>query len=157
MTIRPAHVAAVLAIAVSLAAVGIGGFSHRQLVVEDVGRAHVLHRERVAPGATFTLDYRHSSEGVPVRGTFRVDAHRTVTVVETAFGGFGPGLPELTAGDDWRIADGRIVHRPRPHALSDLRLRVTASSRPRLTMPSGRELDLTALAGSPAAVIIRVR
>jgi hypothetical protein len=158
LTIGRAPVAAALAASLA-AALGIaaGGFSPRQLVVEEGGRSRVLHRERVTPGATFTLDYRHSSEGVPVRGTFRVDIHGTVTPVETAFGGFGPGLPELTSGDDWRIADGLIVHRPPPRALADLRLRMTAISRPRLTMPSGRELDLIALAGRSAAVIIRVK
>jgi hypothetical protein len=158
--LRRSALVVVLAVAGGLAAsAGAAGgrFSSLELVVEHLGRSHVLHRERVAPGATFTLDYRHSSEGIPVRGTFRVEGDRTLTVVETASGGFGPGLPELTGDDDWRIAGGMIVHRPRRHTLGDLRLRAMAICRMRLTTPSGQELDLAALAGNRAPVLVRVR
>jgi hypothetical protein len=125
------------------------------LVVEDLGRARLLHRERVSSGAVFTLDYVHSSARVPVRGAFRIEGNGGLTVVETAFAGFGPGLPELAPGDDWRIADGMIVHRPRREALSELRVRVTPMARQRLIAPSGHVLDLSALApGAP--ILIRV-
>jgi hypothetical protein len=80
-----------------------------------------------------------------------------LTVVESAFGGFGPGLPALTREDAWRIAGGMIVHWPLHRAMAELHLRVTAIARPRLTTPSGRELDLAALAGDRAPVRIRVR
>ena len=128
-----------------------------QLMVEDLGAARVLHRERVSPGAHFLLDYVHSSERVPVRGTFRVDGEGTLTVVETAFAGFGPGLPELRAGDDWRIEGGMIVHRPRGAGLSELRVRVMPVARQRLTTPSGRALDLAALTAPGAPVVVSVR
>jgi hypothetical protein len=127
------------------------------LVVEDLARGRVLHRERVWPGGVFTLEYVHTSERVPVRGTFRIDGNGALTVVETAFGGFGPGLPELVAGDDWRIAGGMIVHRPRPEALTEFRLRVSPVARQRLTMPAGQALDLAVLAAPGAPVLVRVR
>jgi hypothetical protein len=128
-----------------------------ELLVKHPGPGPVLHREPVAPGATFALHYRHSSEGIPVRGAFRIDGEDTLTVVESAFGGFGPGLPALTREDAWRIAGGMIVHWPLHRAMAELHLRVTAIARPRLTTPSGRELDLAALAGDRAPVRIRVR
>jgi hypothetical protein len=161
---RPsARLAALVALAASLSVSGgrsTGAASSGELMVEDVRRSRLVHRERVAPGATFILEYRHSSEGVPVRGTFRVEGDGSLTVVRTAFAGFGPGLPELARGDDWEIAHGMIVHRPRPgarQAVRDLRLRAMAVSRPRLTTPSGRCLDLAALAGDRALVLIGVR
>lgn len=128
-----------------------------ELVVEDAGRTRVLHRERVVPGATFMLEYVHSSERVPVRGTFRVEDDRTLTVMETAFGGFGPGLPELTRDDDWRIAGGMIVHRPRETTLPELRLRVSPVARQQLTTPSGRQLDLATMVGEGGLLLVQVR
>ena len=160
MRSRAARVAGVATLVTSLCASGGAtgaAFSGRELVVEDPGRPRVLHVERVVAGATFSVEYRHSSEGVAVRGAFRVEDDGSLTVVETAFGGFGPGLPELTPDDDWRIAGGMIVHRPYRRRLVDLRLRATAVSRPRLTMPSGRALDLAALAGNGSPVLVRVR
>lgn len=133
-----------------------GAFGPPQFVVEDAARPRVLHRERVVAGATFSLEYVHSSERVPVRGTFRVEPDGSLAVVETAFAGFGPGLPELVPGDDWRIAHGRIVHRPRNTALSELRLRVSEIARQRLTTPSGTTIDLATRAGHGALVIIRI-
>ena len=160
MSSRALRGAAIAALAISVLAAGgarVGAVAALELIVEDPDRLRVLHRERVGPGTTFALEYRHSSEGVPVRGTFRVEGDGALAVVETSFGGFGPGLPELTPADDWRIDAGMIVHRPRHRRLVDLRLRATAVSRPRLTMPSGQQLDLPALAGEGAPVLIRAR
>ncbi|HEU5321070.1 MAG TPA: DUF1850 domain-containing protein, partial [Methylomirabilota bacterium] len=82
------------------AAAALGGGAGRSpvLSVEAAG-GRALHREPVSEGAAFVLSYVHSSEHVPVRGTVRVEADGSLTVVETAFAGFGPGLPALTAGD----------------------------------------------------------
>jgi hypothetical protein len=151
-----------LALAAAAASAGAMAWARRAstLLVEDVGRARILHREPVAPGDLFVLDYVHSSERVPVRGTFRVGADGSLTVTETAFAGFGPGLPELSPGDDWRFEGGRIVHRSRPDAataLTEFRLRVSPVARQRLTTPAGQVLDLGALAGagSPIRVLVR--
>jgi hypothetical protein len=133
------------------------GAPHRHLLVEDVEQGRTLHRERVWPGAVFTLDYVHSSERVPVRGTFRIEREGALTVVETAFAGFGPGLPQLGSGDDWRVEHGMIVHRPRGEPLAELRLRVTPVARQRLTTPSGRALDLPALIAPGRAILVSVR
>ena len=124
------------------------------LIVEDEARERIVHRERVAAGATFVVAYTHSSEHVPVRGTFRVEPDGALTVVETAFAGFGPGLPELRTGDAWWFADGMIVHRPPPQPLPALRLRVVPRTRHRLVMPSGAALDLSTLMGSGGALHI---
>jgi len=155
----------VRAVALALAVAGLAGslgaslWASRglHLVVEDLGGARILHRERAWPGGVFTFDYVHSSERVPVRGTFRIETDGALTVLETAFAGFGPGLPQLGPGDDWRIEGGMIVHRPRTEALPELRVRVAPVARQRLTTPSGLALDLSALTAPGASVLIRVR
>lgn len=117
----------------------------------------MLHREHVAPGQTFVVSYVHSSERVPVRGLFRVEPDRSLTAVETAFGGFGPGLPSPAAGDAWTYRNGLIVARGAGPTLPEVRLRVNAVARQRLELPSGLDLDLATLVAEGAAVTIRVR
>ncbi len=120
----------------------------RHLVVEDAATGRLLHREPVRPGDTFALAYVHSSEHVPVRGVFRVEADGSFTVVETAFGGFGPGLPELRPGDDWLVRDGMIVARAPGVRLQELTVRVSPITYHRLTTPGGVGLDLSGRLGA---------
>ena len=61
----------IVAIAASWAA-GCTTKRPRVLVVEDVTRQRVLHRAPVEPGSLLVLSFVHSSEHVPVRGTFIV-------------------------------------------------------------------------------------
>ena len=126
------------------------------LVVEDVGRARVLHRAPVVAGSAFVLSYVHSSEHVPVRGTFVVEADGTLTARETAFAGFGPGLPEPKAGDSWRIEDGMIVVPSDGPRLPELLVHVVPITQHRLRLPSGEDLDLSTLMREGGAVRIRV-
>jgi hypothetical protein len=70
----------------------------------------VLARERVEPGALIDLPYVHSTEGRPVRATRRVEADRTLRLVEAAFpsvGPEGPGLPPLGPAGTWSIEKRR--------------------------------------------------
>ena len=149
--LRLAAAAALLA----AAAAGIRWLSVPVLLVEDA-RDGVLAAEAVRPGDVLVLTYVHSSEHVPVRGTFRIERDGTLSVTETAFAGFGPGLPELGARDAWRIERGMIVHEPVGVALAALRVRVAPLTHHRLSLPSGRRLELSALLGSGGAVRIRV-
>jgi hypothetical protein len=126
------------------------------LIVEDVTHQRVLHRERVTAGESLVLSYVHSSEHVPVRGTFVVEADGALLVKETAFAGFGPGLPEPKAGDAWRFEDGMIVVPSAGERFQDLRIRVAPLSRHRLGTPSGEDVDLSALMGDGGSVRIRV-
>jgi hypothetical protein len=126
------------------------------LVVEDVTHARVLHRARVAPGGRLVLSYVHSSEHVPVRGAFVIGADGTLVARETAFAGFGPGLPEPRAGDAWRLENGMIVVPAAGERLSELRVRVAPFTGHRLRTPSGDDVDLSALTGGGASVSIRV-
>ncbi len=117
------------------------------LIVQDVTRGRELLHECTTIGATFTLHYVHSSEHVPVRGVFRLEDDGSLSVVETAFAGFGPGLPALKPGDDWLVRDGMIVARNPMTRLGELRIRVLPITRHRLITPAGTELDLSALMG----------
>jgi len=153
---RGAALAAALALAGATAvAAGPCPGGTRMLTVEDAARGEVLHRECVRPGARLTLEYVHSSEGVPVRGVFRVERGPGLVLVETAFAGFGPGLPRLEPGDDWELREGLIV--ARSHArVEGLRLRVGPATRHRLLTPAGGVLDLSALMGPGGPVQIGV-
>jgi hypothetical protein len=124
-------------------------------VVEDVTHARVLHRSPVAPGHRLVLSYVHSSEHVAVRGTFVVGADGSLSPEETAFAGFGPGLPEPRAGEAWRIENGMIVVPAAGDRLAELRVRVSPFTAHHLRAPSGEDLDLSALTGG-ASVSIRV-
>jgi hypothetical protein len=126
-------------------------------VVEDLTAGRTLHREPVRAGDTFALSYVHSSEHVPVRGVFRIEDDGGFTPVETAFAGFGPGLPALAAGDRWTVRDGMIVARHDGTRLPDVTVRVQPITRHRLTTPGGTDLDLSARAGPGARLRIAAR
>ena len=126
------------------------------LVVEDVAGQRVLHRSPATPGSLVVISYVHSSEHVPVRGTFVVEADGTLRAKETAFAGFGPGLPEPKGGDAWRSVDGLIVVPAAGERFGELRVRVAPFTRHRLRTPTGEELDLSALMGDGGAVRIHV-
>ncbi len=76
---------------------------------------------------------------------------------ETAFAGFGPGLPALGPGDAWRYEAGMIVADGPADPLPELRLRLAPATRHRLLTPSGVEIDLTGLAPPGGAVRIVIR
>jgi hypothetical protein len=126
------------------------------LVVEDVTRQRVLHRAPVDPGALLVLSYVHSSEHVPVRGTFVVEPDGALLVRETAFAGFGPGLPQPKAGDAWRFENGMIVVPAAGERLHELRIRVAPFTRHRLRTPSGEDIDLSAMMDDGGSVRIHV-
>ena len=126
------------------------------LVVEDVMRSRVLYRARAEPGRRLVLSYVHSSEHVPVRGTFVIETDGALSVKETAFAGFGPGLPEPRAGDAWRVENGMIVVLAGGERLPELRVRVAPFTRHHLHLPSGDDVDLSALMNGGGSVSIRV-
>ena len=93
-------------------------------------------QELVAPGALVALAYVHSTEGRPVRATFRVEADRTLRLIET--------VPQRRAGaaalgpaGTWAIEGGEIVARGESAPVAELRLRVVPLTRHRLVLPSG--------------------
>ena len=126
------------------------------LTVTDVSRGRVVARERVEPGALLRLSYVHSTEGRPVRATFRVEGDGTLRLVETAFPSVGPGLPPLGGDGTWAIEDGQIVNRAPSAPLAELRLRAVPLTQHRLTLPSGRVLDLGALVAPGDAIRVAV-
>lgn len=145
-------------LAVVLAAAAPSACAGRRLALTiETADGRPLDGELVGVGDTFVVAYVHSSEQVPVRGVFAVERDGRLRVVETAFAGFGPGLPELREGDTWRLEDGMIVHRPDGAPLSELTVHVLPITRHRLTLPSGRELDLSAIMGTGGAVRVSVR
>jgi hypothetical protein len=126
------------------------------LTVTDVARGRVLAREPVAPGALVRLAYVHSTEGRPVRATFRIEAERTLRLIETRFPSVGPGLPPLGPAGTWAIEDGEIVARGESRPVTELRLRAVPLTRHRLVLPSGRALELSTLVGPGDAVRVAV-
>ena len=126
------------------------------VTVTDVSRQRVVAKERVEPGALLRLAYVHSTEGRPVRATLRVEGDRTLRLVETAFPSIGPGLPPLGADGTWAIEDGQIVNRAPSAPLAELRLRAVPLTQHRLTLPSGRALDLGALVAPGDAIRVAV-
>lgn len=126
------------------------------LTVTDVSRGRVVAKEVVQPGALLRLTYVHSTEGRPVRATLRVEGDRTLRLVETAFPSVGPGLPPLEADSIWAIEDGQIVNRAPSAPLAELRLRAVPLTQHRLTLPSGRVLDLGALVAPGDAIRVAV-
>ncbi len=125
------------------------------LLVEDLTRQRVLYRHALMPGSVLVLSYVHSSEHVVVRGTLVVEPDGALLARETAFAGFGPGLPEPKAGDAWRLEDGMIVV-PAGERLSELYVRVAPFTRHHLRVPSGEEMDLSALMGDGGLVSVRL-
>jgi hypothetical protein len=121
-----------------------------------VARERVLAREPVRPGALVRLSYIHSTEGRPVRATFRVGADGTLHLVETVFPSVGPGLPALGPEGTWTTADGAIVARGESAPMPELRLRAVPITRHRLILPSGRILDLEALVEPGDAVRVAI-
>ena len=116
----------------------------------------MLARELVAPGALVALAYVHSTEGRPVRATFRIEADRTLRLIETTFPSVGPGLPPLGPAGTWAIEGGEIVARGESAPVAELRLRVVPLTRHRLVLPSGRALELVTLVGPGNAVRVAV-
>ena len=127
------------------------------LTVTDVDQGRVLARERVEPGARIDLTYVHSTEGRPVRATFQVEADGALRLLETAFPSVGPGLPPLGPEGTWSIEHGVIVNRAPSAPMPDLRLRTVPLTRHRLTLPSGRSLDLATLVPSGDAIRVAVQ
>jgi len=126
------------------------------LTVTNVDQSRVLAWERVEPGALIDLTYVHSTEGRPVRATLRVEGDRTLRLVETAFPSVGPGLPPLGPDGTWAIENGEIVNRAPSTPLPELRFRAVPLTQHRLTLPSGRVLDLRALVAPGDAVRVAV-
>jgi hypothetical protein len=126
------------------------------LTVTDVARKRVVARERVHPGALVGLTYVHSTEGRPVRATFRIEADGRLRLIETLFPSVGPGLPPLGPEGTWRMEDGIIAVRGEHAPVTELRLRAVLLTRHRLVLPSGRTLDLGALVEPGDAIRVAV-
>ncbi|MBI2459923.1 MAG: DUF1850 domain-containing protein [Candidatus Rokubacteria bacterium] len=124
------------------------------LTVTEAGSGALL-RLPVRADETFTLSYIHSVERVPVTGTFAIGRDGRLEVLETAFGSFGPGLPEPRPGEDYELRGGMIHYRPGGQALEVLSFFVHPFTDHRLTV-GGRTLELSRLLPPGSRVVVRV-
>lgn len=126
-----------------------------ELLVLDAKANRVLLRAAVRPGDSFTLSYLHSVAKSRVTGTFEVTPEYEISVRETTFGSFGPGLPDVRPGDDYEVKGGLIrlkVNQTTP----GLFFAVYPYTEHRLEI-GGRTLDLSKEVGAGGRVSITVR
>lgn len=131
-------------------------FDQAQLVVVDAKTNRVLLRTPVRVGDRFTLSYLHSVAKSHVSGTFEVTPAYTIGVKETAFGSFGPGLPDVRPGDDYEVKGGVIRLKNLTQTLPELSFFVHPYTEHRLEI-AGRTLDLSKALEAGARVSITVR
>ena len=131
-------------------------FDQAQLVVVDAKTNRVLLRTPVRVGDRFTLSYLHSVAKSRVSGTFEVTPAYTIGVKETAFGSFGPGLPDVRVGDDYEVKGGVIRLKNLTQTLPELSFFVHPYTEHRLEI-AGQMLDLSKALEAGARVSITVR
>lgn len=127
-----------------------------ELIVLEPGSDRILLRAPVRPGDRFTLSYLHSVAKSRVTGTFEVTPDHRLAVRETAFGSFGPGLPEVRPGDDFEVGRGMIRVRSRDRVLGELSVFVHPFTDHRLEV-AGQMLDLSRAVPAGSRVRIGVR
>ena len=117
-------------------------FDRPELVVIDSKANRVLLRTPVRPGDRFTLSYLHSVAKSRVSGIFEITRDYTISVKETAFGSFGPGLPDVRVGDDYEVKEGVIRLKNLSQTLPELTFFVHPYTEHRLEI-RGRALDVS--------------
>lgn len=127
-----------------------------ELVVFDAKADRVLLRTPVRPGDSFTLSYLHSVAKSRVSGIFEVTPEYMIGVKETAFGSFGPGLPDVKVGDDYEVKGGVIRLKNLGQTFPELSFFVHPYTEHRLEI-GGRALDLSKEVEAGGRVSITVR
>jgi hypothetical protein len=113
-----------------------------ELLVVDSKANRVLLRTPVRPGDSFTLSYLHSVAKSRVTGTFEVTRDYEISVKETTFGSFGPGLPDVRPGDDYEVKGGVIRLKNLSQTFPELSFFVHPYTEHRLEI-RGRALDVS--------------
>lgn len=117
-------------------------FDQAELVVSEARGNRVLLRTPVRPGDRFTLSYLHSVAKSRVSGTFEVTPAYAIAVRETAFGSFGPGLPDPRPGDDYEVREGVIRLKNLKQTLPELSFFVHPYTEHEIEI-RGRRLDVS--------------
>ena len=126
-----------------------------EILVFDAKANRTLLRNWVQPGDRFTLSYLHSVSKSRVSGTFEVTAAYEISVRETIFGSFGPGLPDVRPGDDYEVKGG-LIRLKVNQTIAGLFFAVYPYTEHRLEV-AGRALDLSKEVGAGGRVAITVR
>ena len=127
-----------------------------ELLVVDSKANRVLLRTPVRPGDSFTLSYLHSVAKSRVTGTFEVTRDYEISVKETTFGSFGPGLPDVRPGDDYEVKGGVIRLKNLSQTFPELSFFVHPYTEHRLEI-GGRTLDLSKEVEAGGRVSITLR
>ena len=130
-------------------------YEQAEIVVIDWKANRVLLRARVRPGDRFILSYLHSVAKSRVTGTFEVTPAYEISVRETTFGSFGPGLPDVRPGDDYEVKGG-LIRLKVNQTIPGLFFAVYPYTEHRLEI-GGRTLDLSKEVGGGGRVSITLR
>lgn len=131
-------------------------FDQAELVVSEARGNRVLLRTPVRPGDRFTLSYLHSVAKSRVSGTFEVTPAYAIAVRETAFGSFGPGLPDPRPGDDYEVREGVIRLKNLKQTLPELSFFVHPYTEHQLEI-GGQTLDLSKVVPAGTRIMVSVR
>lgn len=126
-----------------------------ELLVFDAKVNRILLRANVRPGDRFTLSYLHSVAKSRVTGAFEVTPEYEISVRETTFGSFGPGLPDVRPGDDYEVKGG-LIRLKVNQTIPGLVFAVYPYTEHRLEI-GGRTLDLSREVEAGGRVFITLR
>ncbi len=110
----------------------------------------------VEPGTSLEVAFRHSVEGIIVRGEFVVEPANTLRAAKTSYPSYGAGLEKLRRGAQTRLTPTSMTWFPANRRYAELVFRITKAEDFRLTV-AGREIALSALLPDSTRVRLRVR
>jgi hypothetical protein len=95
------------------------------LEVRGAGGEGAFFSKEAEAGERFALQHVHSLTNRPIEEIYELDIERGVVLQEVIFDSTGLGAPDIKAGDQWRIVDGKYHIYNMNRQIGILRLRVS--------------------------------